>query len=64
MITELKKRRICQMRKKGKGYKLIAQQLRISRDQVRDYLRTKQARKDVKRFRMKKVKMAKVYVKD
>ena len=64
MITDLKKRKIVQLKKKGQGYKLIAQKLRLSRDQVRDYLRTRAARADIKKFRFKKVRLPKVYRKE
>ena len=64
MITDVKKRKIYQLRKKGLGYKLIAQKLRLSRDQVRDYMRTRTARADLKKFRFTKVRLPRVYKKE
>ena len=59
MIRPPKKKALIQLRKKGLGYKLIAKKLRISRDQARDYLRTKESislLKGVKQVRVKSSK--------
>ena len=51
MVTDKKKTAIRALRKKKWGYKKIANKLRLNRDQVRDYLRSKTARKAMRKKR-------------
>lgn len=53
MVSDAKKRAVIGLRRKGLGYKKIGVALRLSRDQVRDYLRTDSARKTLRNSKHK-----------
>lgn len=53
MFSDAKKRAVIRLRKKGLGYKKIGASFKLSRDQVRGYLRTDAAKRAVRNSKKK-----------